>query len=100
MAGKHWADTGTTDSDGDGLSDEFEVNVVGTNPHNRDSDGDKLNDNRERDFGTNPLDDDTDGDDISDYREVQPAQRGLRSGHRSGSRRVAAGDGGGAGFES
>ena len=48
MAGKHWADTGTTDSDGDGLSDEFEVNVVGTNPHNRDSDGDKLNDNRER----------------------------------------------------
>ena len=31
MAGKHWADTGTTDSDHDGLSDEFERIVVGTN---------------------------------------------------------------------
>jgi Bacterial TSP3 repeat len=70
MAGKHWADTSSKDSDGDGLSDEFELNVVGTNPHNADSDGDKLNDNRERDFGTDPLNRDTDGDDVSDYREV------------------------------
>jgi hypothetical protein len=51
---KHWADTGTTDSDHDGLSDEFERNVVGTDPFDRDSDDDGLNDNRERDFGTNP----------------------------------------------
>jgi hypothetical protein len=70
MAGKHWADTGTTDSDRDGLSDEFERNVVGTDPFDRDSDHDGLNDNRERDFGTNPLDPDTDGDHVSDYREV------------------------------
>jgi hypothetical protein len=70
MAGKHWADTGTTDSDRDGLSDEFERNVVGTDPFDADSDDDRLNDNRERDFGTNPLEADTDGDDVSDYREV------------------------------
>jgi Bacterial TSP3 repeat len=70
MAGKHWADAGSTDSDRDGLSDEFERNVVGTDPHDRDSDDDGLNDNRERDFGTNPLDPDTDDDDIPDLREV------------------------------
>jgi Bacterial TSP3 repeat len=70
MAGKHWADTGSTDSDRDGLSDEFERNVVGTDPHDRDSDDDGLNDNRERDFGTNPLDPDTDDDAIPDLREV------------------------------
>ena len=28
----YWADTGTTDSDGDGLSDQFETRVLHTDP--------------------------------------------------------------------
>jgi len=58
------------DSDGDGLTDAFEVNVLGTDPHKRDTDGDGLGDLRERDFGANPLERDTDGDGLDDGREV------------------------------
>ena len=58
------------DSDGDGLSDAFEVNVLGTDPHKRDTDGDGLSDLREKDFGTNPRMFDTDGDGVGDGREV------------------------------
>src|SRR5581483_11212221 len=58
------------DSDGDGLSDSFEVNVLGTDPHKRDTDGDGLSDLREKDFGSNPLMFDTDGDGVGDGREV------------------------------
>ena len=39
MANKYWLDRGTVDSDGDGLSDEFEGNVLHTNPTLRDTDG-------------------------------------------------------------
>jgi hypothetical protein len=70
MANKFRGDTGTTDSDGDGLSDDFERNVLGTRPDRRDSDGDGLNDRRELDFGANPLDDDSDDDGLKDLREV------------------------------
>jgi Bacterial TSP3 repeat len=70
MAERHWADHGDVDRDGDGLSDEFEMNVVGTNPLNPDTDGDGLWDNRERDFGSSPLSPDTDGDNVPDLREV------------------------------
>jgi thrombospondin type 3 repeat protein len=70
MAERHWADIGDVDTDRDGLSDEFERNVVGTDPNLRDSDRDGLNDNRERDFGTDPLDPDTDDDKVPDLREV------------------------------
>ena len=58
------------DSDGDGLSDAFEVNVLRTKPNKRDSDGDGLNDLREKDFGSNPRERDTDGDGVWDGREV------------------------------
>jgi hypothetical protein len=70
VAERHWADHGDIDRDGDGLSDEFEVNVVGTNPLNPDTDGDGLWDNRERDFGASPVNPDTDGDGVPDLREV------------------------------
>ena len=70
MAKRYWADRGVTDSDKDGLSDEFEQDVLGTDPHKPDTDGDKLNDRRELDFGANPLLRDSDGDDMDDYREV------------------------------
>jgi hypothetical protein len=70
MANRYWADSGAVDSDGDGLSDEFEENVLGTNPQLRDTDSDGLNDFRERDFGSNPLQPDSDLDGVNDYREV------------------------------
>jgi hypothetical protein len=70
MANRYWADRGVTDTDKDGLSDEFERDVLGTDPNLRDTDGDKLNDLRELDFGSNPLLRDSDGDEVDDYREV------------------------------
>jgi hypothetical protein len=82
-----------TDTDGDGMSDEFEMNVKGTNPNSVDTDGDGLADggggivplatlpggidingdgfvDGEQDFGTNPTLVDTDGDQISDGIEI------------------------------
>jgi hypothetical protein len=70
MANKYWLDKGTTDSDKDGLSDDFESYVLGTDPKLYDTDGDGLNDFRERDFGSDPRKRDSDGDDVDDYREV------------------------------
>jgi Bacterial TSP3 repeat len=70
MANRYWADRGTTDTDKDGLSDEFERDVLGTDPNLRDTDGDKVNDLRELDFGSSPLLRDSDGDEVDDYREV------------------------------
>ncbi len=58
------------DSDGDGLTDDFERVTLGTNPNKRDSDGDGLSDLREKDFGSNPNLYDTDGDGMNDGREV------------------------------
>jgi hypothetical protein len=68
---KFRADKGTRDSDGDGLSDDFERNVLGTNPYKSDTDGDGMSDLREKDFATNPVERDTDHDGLSDLREVQ-----------------------------
>jgi Bacterial TSP3 repeat len=70
VANRYWADQGTSDSDKDGLSDEFEERVLHTDPKARDTDGDGLSDLRERDFGSNPLQRDSDGDLVDDYREV------------------------------
>jgi Bacterial TSP3 repeat len=50
MVKRFWGDRVGKDNDGDGLSDDFEY-VVGTNPQLRDTDDDRLNHLRERDFG-------------------------------------------------
>ena len=64
-------DPANPDTDGDGLSDGDEVLVFGTDPLAEDTDGDDLSDGEEvDDFGTDPLDDDTDDDDLSDGDEV------------------------------
>jgi hypothetical protein len=60
------------DTDGDGLSDKFEVDHVvdySTSPTNPDTDGDGLNDGFELRLGTDPTESDTDGDGLSDYQE-------------------------------
>ncbi len=50
------------DTDGDGLSDDFETNVFGSDPTKEHSDNDGLNDYVEYWLDTNPKNDDTDGD--------------------------------------
>jgi hypothetical protein len=59
------------DSDNDGLTDEYEINVSHTEPLNADTDGDGLTDGQEvNDYHTNPLEPDSDFDGISDKDEV------------------------------
>lgn len=63
-------DDGTTDSDGDGLSDKYELehDLNATNP---DTDGEGLNDYYEVTHdNVDPLDPDTDDDNLTDYEEV------------------------------
>ncbi|MCK4613828.1 MAG: RICIN domain-containing protein, partial [Thermoplasmata archaeon] len=60
------------DSDGDGLSDWYEVNTVieyGCSATDADSDDDGLNDAKELHLGTSPLKSDTDDDGLTDYQE-------------------------------
>lgn len=60
-----------TDSDGDGLSDEEEIQL-GTNPQSVDTDSDGLTDYDEvRIYGTDPKNPDTDGDGFLDGAEVK-----------------------------
>jgi hypothetical protein len=59
------------DSDVDGIADEEEALVTGTDPNNPDSDGDALLDGVEVDNHMNPLDPDMDKDGISDGQEVE-----------------------------
>ncbi len=65
------SDDSSYDSDGDGLTNG-EERRLGTDPYNRDTDGDRLSDYFEvRISKTNPLNRDTDGDGLSDYLEVK-----------------------------
>ena len=57
------------DSDGDGLSDERELEI-GTDPQNADSDSDGITDGDELELGTDPNESDTDGDGTSDGDEL------------------------------
>lgn len=59
------------DTDGDGLTDDYELAYLGTNPGNPDSDGDGLDDAEEIAAGTDPNDPDTDDDQLSDGAEVK-----------------------------
>ncbi len=63
------------DTDGDGITDDDEINVYGTDPNNADTDGDGISDGEEvlpgdDGFVTDPLSADTDGDGINDGDEV------------------------------
>ncbi len=58
------------DADGDGLSDAYELLVLGTSTNAEDTDLDALSDAEELALGTDPLDPDTDGDGLSDGDET------------------------------
>lgn len=58
------------DSDGDGLNDGDEVNLYHINPNNSDTDGDGLGDQYEVSNGLNPNSSDSDGDGLSDNDEI------------------------------
>jgi hypothetical protein len=60
-----------SDSDRDGLTDDYEVNVSRTDPYNADTDGDGLIDGEEvNDYHTDPLNPDSDNDRVWDGDEV------------------------------
>jgi len=61
--------TGTQDTDGDGLTNATEF-ADGTNPNKADSDGDGLSDSQEKTAGTKPGLADSDRDGLSDSAEV------------------------------
>jgi hypothetical protein len=58
------------DSDGDGLSDDFETNVFFSDPTAKDPDGDGLNDYAEYWLDTNPKNEDSDGDGFLDGEDL------------------------------
>lgn len=62
---------GPKDSDADGLTDDEEINIYHTNPHNPDTDNDGLGDFDEvKKWKTDPLNPDTDYDGLMDGAEV------------------------------
>ncbi|MBY8873282.1 hypothetical protein K7640_15720 [Micromonospora sp. PLK6-60] len=79
------------DSDGDGLTDKFEITKLagwtmpgrydtdgdGTNDGAEDVDGDGLSNLREQELGTSPTEADTDGDGLSDGAEVAQGRNPL-----------------------
>jgi hypothetical protein len=61
----------TGDTDGDGLSDEDEISIYGTDPDDPDSDDDGLDDGAEViTYSTDPNDPDSDDDGLDDWQEV------------------------------
>ncbi|MBD3408392.1 MAG: hypothetical protein GF411_19875 [Candidatus Lokiarchaeota archaeon] len=61
----------SADTDNDGASDKLEVQTMGSDPTVPDTDGDNLLDGEEWDLGTNPMRPDSDWDGTDDYNEVK-----------------------------
>jgi len=68
------------DDDGDGLSNNDEINIHGTDPFDSDSDDDGLNDGEEvLSFKTDPNHPDTDRDGYTDFEEINAGSDPLNS---------------------
>ena len=67
----HGTDPDDVDTDDDGLTDHDEIVNLSTDPLDADSDDDTLSDGAEVSlYGTNPLSNDTDGDGLTDPQEI------------------------------
>jgi PKD repeat protein len=66
-----WVNVTARDSDGDGLTDDYE-DQIGTDPLSRDTDDDGLEDAEEINIGSDPLDNDSDDDGILDGQDEFP----------------------------
>jgi len=76
--GVHGSDPQRTDTDADGLDDAREVEL-GTDPANADTDGDRSGDPEELSIGTDPLVADSDGDTLGDGDEGERGTDPLRA---------------------
>lgn len=63
-------DPNVKDTDLDGFTDGFEVNVMNTDPLKNDTDTDGLSDGQEAVYSTSPLLNDTDSDGLQDGEEI------------------------------
>jgi hypothetical protein len=70
--------TTSKDSDGDGISDVYEISI-GTNPNNADSDGDGITDGAEIAAGTDPLNSDNTAPVISSFARTSSSPTGNRT---------------------
>jgi len=69
----------SVDSDGDGLSDQEEIEVYHSDPYDTDSDDDGIPDGQEvKQYGTSPALADTDGDGVGDREEILTGGRSPR----------------------
>ena len=64
------SDVVDTDTDGDGVTDEQELQTYNTDPNNADTDEDSLDDGREIELNTDPTVPDTDDDGLLDGEEI------------------------------
>lgn len=71
VTGRFLSNPSEMDTDGDGLTDEEEVNYYGTSPTDADTDGDGLNDYIEVTNWFDPFEKDIDGDGRLDLQEYQ-----------------------------
>jgi len=76
---QHGTNPNLADTDGDGLTDWYEIHVSGTDPTHADTDGDGLNDAWEVRYGLNPLvaDNPTADSDNDGLTNAQEAQHGT-----------------------
>jgi hypothetical protein len=63
-----------TDTDGDGVADEDEINIYGTDPNNADTDGDGMSDGDELDYWGEDWNKDYDGDGIINLLDPDPGE--------------------------
>ncbi len=75
---KYWRVKESSDTDGDGLPDQTEVEQYGTSPFNNDTDGDGVQDADEISRGLNPRLRDTDADGLTDGAELAAGTDPLR----------------------
>jgi len=71
---------GSSDSDGDGLTDDEETSIYGSDPSNADSDGDGIDDGNEAAYWGSDWESDDDGDGIINLLDADSDNDGIKDG--------------------